>query len=128
MSDTYTLRQAAISPQQLPEHLRGIRENVLNNHIYYRPESDDDSKRFAEIAFLLLAARKDATPAQGKAIDEIADYLKSLHQSYMERCERHHNLIDGIISWAGWAANWTRRLNGNETKAAVEEPAKETKP
>ncbi len=125
MSDIYTRRTAALSPTVLPEHLRGIRETVLNprNVSLYGPGYSGDEPNdaeLAEIAFALLKARKGGA----EAIDKIADYIQRQHERQTRLYKAHQNLIDGIVSWTGWAANWTRRVKDDETKAPPQEVVK----
>lgn len=116
----YNQRLRAIDSNVLPEHLSGIREHVLKGHAHRAREYDEvDGNDYSEA--ILVIARSKLTE---KEREKLLDYIESTHIEFKRSKERYHDLIDGIISWAGWAANWTRRLGDNEAKPAPESPAK----
>ncbi len=116
--NTYSRRVQAISPESLPEHLRGIREQVVGKHTTFTESSAPSESDYAEVV-MIVARAKELDEADR---DKLLDYLESTHRSAKSTFERYQSLIDGIINWAGWAANWTRRNGSTDTKAPVETP------
>jgi hypothetical protein len=116
MNDT-SRRLNAVSPEVLPEHLRGIREQVLSKHIYVTEHSAPSDADYAEVVMIVARLKME-----DEERDKLLDYLEGTHRAAKNHFEGYQSLIDGIVNWAGWAANRTRRLNGNETKAPAETP------
>lgn len=112
----YSTRTALLSPTVLPEHLRAIRETVLGSYIGYGEHSAPNANDYAEIIMLVARADLDKNDR-----DKILQHLESSHHNLQHKHESLVKLIDGIISWTGWAANWTRRNKNDETKAPPQE-------
>lgn len=112
----YHQRQSALSPNVLPEHLSGIREQVLKPHAIRAREHDEVDANAYSAAILLIARSKLSETEREKLLD----YIESTHVNLRRSKERYHDLIDSVISWTGWAAHWTRRRNGGENACPPE--------
>ena len=87
----------------LPEHLQPL--NAIIQNIY--PDKPDPEE-YAEVAFALLQLKGDQV-----ALNAVSDYIQQEYSRKKTRYELLLKLKSELLSWVGWASNWTIRKSGN---------------
>ncbi len=125
MSTTYEQRNADLAPTILPEHLKAIREVVLKGHLNDAEFSSlwPRADRLNEVLFNLMEIRKHIPSDDSDAVeafDDVVLYIRSQNRYHSDLWTQYQQLITGVVSWAMWATNWTKRLENDDKKSPPE--------